>query len=319
MQNFRDIRSILIAAALIAGPVLFAEEKDSFSGREAEDDSERKGCASLNFETICEFRDLDRNLSKTLGKGEFSRSRLAHLVFQVAGKSGVDNAFIRFDVDSGGDISLSEFAGSQLTRNLQLLDEDELHRFFELDSDLDGFLDQKEFPNQFETFDVNGTGKIGPCEFRSQYEAKSGVGESSVDKDVAELEMRFLLLDRDDNGKLSVSEFEKIQETDQNSELAPEAYDLNGNGEICMKEYLRAMGRTDPGEVDRMSREWFEKLDRNRNGMISRREYSRSPFAKHSGDRERIDEAFQKIDEDGDNGISINEYGKRFSRLKNTR
>jgi Ca2+-binding EF-hand superfamily protein len=212
----------------------------------------------------------------------------------------------------------------------------QLHRKYRtelLRADLDsnGYLDHKEamqaplYRNAFRLMDRDGDGKLFAKEVVAYLDMLKELQEATM-RSCASLAVRdqgrglFDLLDGNKDGRLSVRELRQMAKlVDQ--------LDRDGDGRIDRREIphryridahpgaasgslsttpvqtVRRMNVND--QADNSQRNgplWFQKMDRNRDGEVSRREFLGS------------EEAFRKIDQDGDRLISVEE-AKRADQM----
>lgn len=280
--------------------------------------------SGLDVETLQEFSGLDRDRDGGLDRLEFAFSEVAQRAREIGDRDRVDRVFALIDADGDEKTSLIEFARSQPNRNARIFDRESARGFGKLDADDSGILTLTEYlespvaknaiangksdddvNNAFARLDLNETKAIGPIEWLQAIPGKQLLDEETV--------MVFTAIDTDDNG--AISSEEKTEISPDAPELlqfvaAFERIDLNGNGELGVREFAKAQ-QADPAAA-RPVDPLFADLDRNEDGALSRREFA---FHHPKGDRPPprgvLDDIFEILDKDEDRELSPEEFESR--------
>ena len=151
----------------------------------------------------------------------------------------------------------------------------------------------------FATMDRNGNGVIDRGEWRSDLAPASFARldrnhDGVVTRDALDsAEARFGQMDVNNNGYINRSEW-------RGETRSFDAVDRNGDNRVTMDEYLSQAGSFGYGTLE--SR--FAQLDRNHNGWLSRGEWRGEPLA------------FDIVDRNGDNRITLDEYRNQNTDLQ---
>ncbi|XP_028394760.1 calmodulin-beta-like [Dendronephthya gigantea] len=126
----------------------------------------------------------------------------------------------------------------------------------------------------FDLFDKNGDGTISVKELR---EAMQQAGHNAAEEMV---EKMLKSHDKDENGVLTIDEFEKFlrkdnQENHAELKEAFELFDTNGNGYISKEELVQAMKRLGEDLSNEELESMIRNADINKDGQVSFEEFKR--------------------------------------------
>lgn len=128
------------------------------------------------------------------------------------------------------------------------------------------------------------------------------------------------------SGMLSLQEFEKLYKeffpTGDASEFAKHAFrtfDKNGDGTIDFREFMSALSITSRGTFEQKLRWAYSMYDMDNDGQVTKKEMLEivTAIAKMTGEdtqnqsktlEEKVDRIFQKMDKDGDEMITVEEF-----------
>jgi len=292
----------------------------------------------LKFKNINEvkktFLSMDKNKDGVLSREEI----------KMSGKFNdqeLEAVFILGDLNQDGDIDLEEFVGlmcptaamalGRLTRNVKNIAEAQ-QLFRVLDKNGDGLISQEEmrscgsrFNSQeieaiFAIGDINNDGEIDLNEFLSVMcpSASTVVGRLSKNyKTLEEIKMGFKKLDKDNDGQISKAEMAQSGLNDQEVNAIFALGDSNNDGQIDIDEFIAVMCPSANAVVFKVSQsfkdkngveEAFKKIDVNGDGLISKDEMSNAMFGNAKLSQVEVDAIFQLGDINKDGEIDFNEF-----------
>ncbi|CAB4014340.1 calmodulin 1 [Paramuricea clavata] len=132
----------------------------------------------------------------------------------------------------------------------------------------------KEVQEAFDLFDKNRDGTISVKELR---EAMNQAGHDATEEMVKNMLKSH---DKDENGVLSIDEFEAFLKKDNSVNYAElreafDLFDINGNGYISKDELIQAMKKMGENLSDKEIGTMIRKADINKDGQVSFEEFKR--------------------------------------------
>ena len=217
-------------------------------------------------------------------------------------------AFKRFDADGDGSISITELkkgAGSDFSSG-------EIAAVFALgDSDQDGSISFSEFAQLVLPSARDKVGELKKS-FNSRDAIKAAFNKFDINRD----------------GKISCDELRNglngtgLRFNDQEIMTVFAIADLDGDGEICIDEFMELMGEGSAPQAQQQSgsiaiksiedvKNAFRRFDINNDGHLDRNEFRQLMMASSSGNVDgQIDTLFKKADIDGDGKVDYQELIK---------
>lgn len=343
MSSFRSWAFIVILTCLTVTGCLKSEEPLPNYGQAATDSSGAEAIAPWMSSTDMAFWNLDRDGDGTLTQAEFVASRGnekavkkatdlfaildqdhdTKLTMQEFTKRPPQAKLCEYDADGDGTLGLKEFQRAELPR----VSATRAARIFKIaDRDADGKLSPEEYQKRAETQaakfhyrDLDEDGRL------SLEELVKAVAELAKNGQGAKL---LAVLDRDQNGKVEVWEYESwtesffVRDKDANGVLAmseyatwaktPEAIawvqrefaqrDADGNGQLTLAEYHAA--------IERVPEVMLFRRDADRDGRLNEEEYL---AGQKNAERER--EVFALLDSDRDGQLTLAELRSNPPRV----